>query len=71
MPAAEHYTQAILEGLAGAADGGAARDGKITVRELEAFLEECVPILTREHRGQAQFPSGFSSGQDFPVSLGD
>jgi len=63
------FTYALLEGLSGKADGGARPDGKVTVKELEAYLGERVPELTREHRGQAQYPQGFAVGQDFPIGL--
>jgi WD40 repeat protein len=63
------FTAALLEGLAGRADGGAVPDGKVTVKELAAYLEDRVPELTREHRGQAQYPSSFAAGQDFPLAL--
>jgi WD40 repeat protein/uncharacterized caspase-like protein len=62
------FTYALLAGLDGAADGGA-RDGKITVSELKAYLEDKVPELTRKFRGTAQYPNGFARGQDFPVAL--
>ncbi len=61
------FTYALLQGLEGAADGGTPGDGKITVRELEAFLNDRVPELTSEHRGGAQYPNSFSQGQDFPL----
>jgi len=62
------FTHALLEGIAGRADAG---DGKITVRELEAFVNDEVPALTEKYRGAAQYPNSFSRGQDFPIAIGD
>lgn len=60
------FTYALLNGLNGKADGGS-RDGKITVKELEAFINDRVPALTTKHRGQAQYPNSYARGQDFPL----
>lgn len=61
------FTYALLKGLSGDADGG--KDGTVTVRELDAFLNDAVPELTKQHRGSAQFPNSFVVGQDFPLVL--
>ncbi len=63
------FTYAILEGLSGAADGGDPKDGKITVKELEAYLNDKVPQLTKQYRGTAQYPNSYARGQDFPLSV--
>ncbi|MEX2327881.1 MAG: caspase family protein, partial [Pseudomonadales bacterium] len=62
------FTYALLQGLAGSADGGR-KDGKITVKELEAFINDEVPYLTEKHRGQAQYPNSYARGQDFPLGV--
>lgn len=62
------FTYALLEGLAGKADGGA-KDGKITVKELESYLNDSIPELSREYRGGAQYPNSFSTGMDFPIGV--
>ncbi len=59
------FTYALLEGL----KGRAATDGKITVKHLEAFLNDEVPELTRKYRGSAQYPNSWARGQDFPLVL--
>ncbi|MFO7782287.1 MAG: hypothetical protein R6W94_11750, partial [Spirochaetia bacterium] len=59
-------TRAVLDGLGGAASGD---DDEITVGELKSYVENAVPALTAEHTGQAQYPTGFVFGQDFPVGL--
>jgi len=60
------FTYALIQAVEGAADG-APEDGKITVRELNAYLEDMIPELSEKFKGQPQFPVVFSKGQDFPV----
>ena len=60
------FTYALIAGLGGEADGG--KDGKVTVRELEAYLNDRVPELTTQYRGSPQYPTSFSRGQDFPLA---
>lgn len=62
------FTYALLEALDGKADNG---DRKITVNELKLFMEERVPELTKEHGGQAQYPTGYITGNDFPITVLD
>jgi len=62
------FTYLILEALQGQADG-APPDGKITIYELKAFLDDQVPELTRKLKGKPQYPHTFSRGQDFPLIL--
>ncbi|BDX39060.1 hypothetical protein CYCD_24150 [Tenuifilaceae bacterium CYCD] len=60
------FSYALLEGLKGAADGGG-KDGKITIKELEAYLNDRIPELTQKYRGSMQFPNTWSRGMDFPI----
>jgi WD40 repeat protein len=60
------FTYALLEGLDGKADNG---DKKITVNELKFFMEERVPELTKQYGGQSQYPTGYITGNDFPISI--
>lgn len=61
------FTYALLEALDGKADGGDL-DKKITVNEIKAYMEDRVPDLTKQYGGgNAQYPTGFSTGQDFPI----
>jgi hypothetical protein len=62
------FTHTLLQGLSGKADGGE-KDGKITVNELKAYMEDQVPQISEQYGTSAQFPTGFSSGQDFPISV--
>jgi len=61
------FTFALLEGLEGRGDVN--EDGKITVKEVEAWLNERVPELSEEHTGAAQYPNSFARGQDFPIGV--
>ncbi len=62
------FTYTILEGLGGKADGGS-MDSKITVKELSAYLNDRVPELSEQHKGQAQYPTSYGFGQDFPIVI--
>ncbi|MCP4521298.1 MAG: hypothetical protein GY827_06355 [Cytophagales bacterium] len=62
------FTYAFIEAIEGQADGGR-RDKKITVAEIKAYVEDRVPELTQKHSGTAQYPSGYSVGQDFPIGF--
>jgi uncharacterized caspase-like protein len=60
------FTYALLEALNGKADTG---DGKITVNELKLYMEDRVPDLTKQFGGQSQYPTGYITGNDFPIML--
>lgn len=60
------FTYALLEALDGKADNG---DGKITVNEIKFYMEDRVPELTKQYGGQAQYPTGYIHGNDFPISV--
>jgi uncharacterized caspase-like protein len=62
------FTYALIEGLQCQADGGT-KDRKITVNELKAWIEDRVPELTEKYKGTAQYPTGYSRGQDFPIVI--
>lgn len=62
------FTYSILEALKGKADGGYS-DQKITISELRAYLDDNVPELTKQYRGQAQFPQCIMKGMDFPIVI--
>lgn len=61
------FTYAFLEALAGKGDGN--QDKKITVKEIELWLNERVPELSEKYSGAAQYPNSFARGQDFPIGL--
>lgn len=62
------FTYALVEALEGKADTG---DKKITVNELKFYMEERVPELTKKYGGKTQYPTGYITGNDFPLSLLD
>ncbi len=59
------FTYVLLEALSGKADIGG--DKKVTVKELDAYLQEQVPEITAKYKGTAQYPSSYSYGNDFPI----
>ncbi len=62
-------TYALLEGLNGKASGtGSTASAAVMVRELMAYVENRVPELSLQYRGEAQYPVPFDRGQNFPVS---
>lgn len=62
------FTYVILEGLKGAANSGE-MNRNITIRELSAFIENRVPILSEEYKGTPQYPASYGYGNDFPILL--
>jgi len=60
------FTYVLLEALNGKADNG---DGKVTVNEIKLYMEERVPELTKQYGGTAQYPTGYITGSDFPLSI--
>lgn len=60
------YTYCLLEGLSGNADSG---DGKITVKELDAYLQSQVPEVSQKYKGTPQYPASYGFGNDFPLGV--
>lgn len=63
------FTYALLQAIAGQADGGEPQDGKITIKEIEAYINDRVPELTQQFRGSAQYPNSYTIGHDFPLAM--
>ena len=61
------FTYVLLEALSGKADK--AGDRKITVKELDAYLQEVVPELTAKFKGTPQYPASYGFGNDFPIGI--
>lgn len=61
------FTYVLLEALSGKADVGG--DKKITIKELDAYLQEQVPEVTAKYRGTPQYPSSYGFGNDFPIGV--
>ena len=60
------FTYAVLEALQGKAS---TKDGKVTVKELTYYVEEQVPVLSEKYKGNAQYPTSYGFGQNFPLVL--
>lgn len=60
------FTYALLQALNGEADNG---DNKISVKELDLYLQLKVPELSAKYKGTSQYPASFSFGNDFPVGI--
>jgi WD40 repeat protein len=60
------FTYVLLEALSGKADTG---DKKITVKEIDSYLQEHVPEVTAKHKGSPQYPASYGYGNDFPIRV--
>ncbi len=60
------FTYVLLEALSGKADNG---DKRITVKEIDAYLQTVVPELTAKYKGTPQYPASYGFGNDFPVGV--
>ena len=61
------FTFVLLEALSGKADLGG--DKKITVKELDAYIQEQVPEVTAKYKGTPQYPASYGFGNDFPIGV--
>lgn len=61
------FTYCILQALGGKADGQ--NDKKITVQELSSFLNDQVPVISKQHKGSEQYPVTYGFGMDFPIVI--
>lgn len=61
------FTHTLLEGIKGSGDTN--KDKKLTIRELSTYIENIVPELAEKLSGEAQYPSAYSFGNDFILSL--
>jgi Caspase domain len=61
------FTYVLLQALSGKADKGG--DKKITVKELDTYLQEYVPELTAKYKGTPQYPASYGFGNDFPIGV--
>jgi WD40 repeat protein len=62
------FTYTILEGLKGGAKTSAS-DGRISVESLSTFIKNMLPVLSEKYKGEAQYPSSYGYGNDFPIIL--
>ncbi|MEM9859714.1 MAG: caspase family protein, partial [Bacteroidota bacterium] len=60
------FTYSLLEAL----DGKLGMlDNRIMVGALKSYMEFRVPELAEEHGGKAQYPTGYTQGNDFPIGI--
>ena len=60
------FTYCLLEAFKGDASPV---DKKLTVRQLDAYLQTKVPEITQKYKGTPQYPQSFSFGNDFPIII--
>jgi hypothetical protein len=60
------FTYCLLEAFKGDANP---TDKKLTVRQLDAYLQTKVPEVTQKYKGTPQYPQSFSFGNDFPIII--
>ncbi len=60
------FTYVLLEAISGKADTG---DKKITVKEIDSYLQEKVPEVTAKYKGTPQYPASYGYGNDFPIGV--
>ncbi len=61
------FTYVLLEALSGKAD--LSGDKKITVKEIDAYLQQQVPEITSKYKGTPQYPASYGYGNDFPIGV--
>jgi hypothetical protein len=59
------FTAAAMAALSGAADRNG--DGRVTARELVAYLSRQIPTLATEHLNEIQVPVAYAPSEDFVV----
>lgn len=60
------FTYVLLEALSGKADTG---DKKLTVKEIDMYLQDRVPEVTSKYKGTPQYPASYGYGNDFPIGI--
>jgi hypothetical protein len=59
------FTAATVAALSGAADRNG--DGRVTARELAAYLSRQIPTLATEHLNEIQIPVAYAPSEDFVI----
>jgi hypothetical protein len=59
------FTAATMAALTGAADRNG--DGRVTARELAAYLARQIPTLATEHLNEIQIPVAYAPSEDFVI----
>ncbi len=60
------FTWCLLQAFKGDANAG---DKKLTVKQLDAYLQTKVPEITQKYKGTPQYPASYSYGNDFPIII--
>ncbi len=60
------FTYTLIEALRGKGYG---TDNKITIKELDAYIEDVLPDRTYKKWGYEQIPQSYISGNDFPIGV--
>ena len=60
------FTYCLLQAFKGDAGN---TDKKLTVKQLDAYLQAKVPEITKKFKGTEQYPSSYSYGNDFPIII--
>lgn len=60
------FTYCLLQALKGDADNG---DKRITVKEIDSYLQNKVPEISQKFKGSAQYPASYGGGNDFPIVI--
>ncbi len=60
------FTWCLLQAFKGDANP---TDKKLTVKQLDAYLQTKVPEITQKYKGTPQYPASYSYGNDFPIII--
>lgn len=60
------FTYCLLEAFKGDTNPP---DKKLTVKQLDAYLQTKVPEITQKYKGTPQYPASYSYGNDFPIII--
>ncbi len=60
------FTYTIIDGLKG---GAFNNKGELTVNSLNDYLYEYFPLITKQYKGEEQYPKTFIFGMPFPIGL--
>ena len=60
------FTYCLLEAFKGDGHGV---DKKLTVKQLDAYLQTKVPEITQKYKGTSQYPASYGYGNDFPIII--
>ncbi len=60
------FTYTLLEALSGKASK---ENGEISVARIKEYIDDYVPQYTKQYQGEAQWPTTFMFGMDFPIGV--